>query len=253
MVSEIKENVEVKLRENTELKAHALFSSRAFLLSKHPYQESDLIVELLLDRGMRVAALARSARKSIKRFGGSLEALQLLEVQLSVPRSGFHYEKLLTLVSAETREAFATYRTDFKRLESGLFFNSLLRDIFPRGDLDSNTFQIAEEIFRLGSLESTGAYSDDWRRLYVWMWLSLHLGYGQLGERGLFREMVGEHFAAWMGALQRSLQHEVASEIVEIFADMPIEKALLRDLYSDWIGRSHLRCQSLEQWMGVGQ
>ena len=55
-------------------------STEALLLHRLPYGESDLIVRLFTEQSGRVSCLARSARKSQKRFGGGLEPLHTLSV-----------------------------------------------------------------------------------------------------------------------------------------------------------------------------
>jgi len=54
----------------------------ALVLRRTPYGDADLIVSLLSEKLGQVSALARSARKSQRRFGGSLEPLHTLEVEL---------------------------------------------------------------------------------------------------------------------------------------------------------------------------
>jgi DNA repair protein RecO (recombination protein O) len=54
----------------------------ALVLRRTPYGESDLIVSVLTEGLGQVSALARAARKSQRRFGGSLEPLHTLEIEL---------------------------------------------------------------------------------------------------------------------------------------------------------------------------
>jgi DNA repair protein RecO (recombination protein O) len=52
------------------------------LLKRVEYGEADLVLTLFTEKLGRVSALARSARRSQRRFGGSLEPLHTLEVRL---------------------------------------------------------------------------------------------------------------------------------------------------------------------------
>ncbi|HEY5376881.1 MAG TPA: recombination protein O N-terminal domain-containing protein, partial [Polyangiaceae bacterium] len=52
----------------------------ALLLRRVEYGESDLVVTLLTDSIGRVSALARGARKSVKRFGGVIEPMHTLRI-----------------------------------------------------------------------------------------------------------------------------------------------------------------------------
>lgn len=54
----------------------------AILIGRVDYGESDVIVQLFTDGIGRVSALARSARRSQKRFGGALEPFHTLSVSL---------------------------------------------------------------------------------------------------------------------------------------------------------------------------
>ena len=85
-------------------KASARVVTEALLLRRVEYGEADLVLTLLTQKLGKVSALARGARKSMKRFGGSLEPMHtlllelderpgaelftLLEGKLKVPRPG---------------------------------------------------------------------------------------------------------------------------------------------------------------------
>lgn len=56
-------------------------TTRAFLLRRVDYGETDLVVTLLTEALGRVSAIARGARRSRKRFGGTLEPMHTLTVR----------------------------------------------------------------------------------------------------------------------------------------------------------------------------
>jgi len=56
--------------------------SEALLVRAVVYGESDLIVTFLCEHGGKIAAMARGARKSSKRFGGALEPFHTSEITL---------------------------------------------------------------------------------------------------------------------------------------------------------------------------
>jgi DNA repair protein RecO (recombination protein O) len=58
------------------------------LLSKVDYGESDQVLTLFTDRFGRVSALARGARRSQRRFGGALDAMHTLKLELDDRRTG---------------------------------------------------------------------------------------------------------------------------------------------------------------------
>src|SRR4051812_44810990 len=102
--------------KRTELRAFDAINSKGFLLFKQPYQESDLIVDILLEQGIRISALVRGGQKSIKRFGGRLEALQLLQFQVRAPKAGYSFERLFSLEAVEVVEIFTGFRSSWQGL-----------------------------------------------------------------------------------------------------------------------------------------
>jgi DNA repair protein RecO (recombination protein O) len=69
----------VAVRARSHASAH---TTRALLLKRVEYGEADLVLTLFTEKLGRVSALARSARRSQRRFAGSLEPLHTLEVRL---------------------------------------------------------------------------------------------------------------------------------------------------------------------------
>jgi DNA repair protein RecO (recombination protein O) len=78
-------------------KASARHSSEALLLRRVEYGETDLVLTLLTQKLGKVSALARGARKSSKRFGGVLEPMHTLAIELD-ERPG---AELFTLLEAK--------------------------------------------------------------------------------------------------------------------------------------------------------
>jgi len=62
--------------------AHASVKTRALLVRRVAYGESDLILTLLTEELGKVSALARGARRSQRRFAGALEPMHTLRVAL---------------------------------------------------------------------------------------------------------------------------------------------------------------------------
>jgi DNA repair protein RecO (recombination protein O) len=57
-------------------------TTRALVLRRTEYGEADLVLSLFTESFGKISALARGARKSSRRFGGSLEAMHTLELRL---------------------------------------------------------------------------------------------------------------------------------------------------------------------------
>lgn len=77
----------------------ARHSTEALLLRRVDYGEADLVLTLLTQKLGKLSALARGARKSQKRFGGALEPMHTLAVELD-ERPG---AELLTLREAKLK------------------------------------------------------------------------------------------------------------------------------------------------------
>ncbi len=78
------------------------------------YGESDLVLTLLTQKVGKISALARSARKSTRRFGGALEPMHTLLVELD-ERPG---AELFTLVSATLKQPRAKILSNLAAMEA---------------------------------------------------------------------------------------------------------------------------------------
>jgi DNA repair protein RecO (recombination protein O) len=86
----------------------------ALLLRRVEYGESDLVVTLLTDTIGRVSALARGARKSVKRFGGVIEPMHTLRIGYD-DRSG---AELVALREAKLERARPFLVTSLERMQA---------------------------------------------------------------------------------------------------------------------------------------
>jgi DNA repair protein RecO (recombination protein O) len=103
--------------------------TQALVLRFVDFGESDRIVHLLTpDRG-RVAAMAKGARRSRKRFPGTLDLFNQLDVQLDPRRR----QGLARLEAARLVRAFQGPRTDADRFALGCYVLELLDRAAPEG------------------------------------------------------------------------------------------------------------------------
>lgn len=86
----------------------------ALLLRRVEYGESDLVITLLTDSVGRISALARAARKSVKRFGGVLEPMHTLRVAYD-NRAG---AELVVLREAKLERARPFLVTSLERMQA---------------------------------------------------------------------------------------------------------------------------------------
>ncbi|HSH68333.1 MAG TPA: DNA repair protein RecO [Deferrisomatales bacterium] len=150
-----------------------MISTRALLLRATPYRDSDLVVDLLTAAHGRLAALARGARKSRRRFGGVLDYFNLLHVEVGRGRGA-----LGSLGSVELLGSWEVLRTDVDAYCTGSHLLDLARLGTREGDA-------APELFRLllGGLDALqrGAHPASLARVFQVQALA-RLGYAPVAR-----------------------------------------------------------------------
>jgi DNA repair protein RecO (recombination protein O) len=109
--------------------------------------ESDRVVHLLTPETGRIAAIAKGARRSVKRFPGTLDFFNQLHVQLELKRGA---AQLARLEHARLIRAFHGLREDPGRFALGCYLLELLDRLAPeggrRGDLAA-LYRFASDAF----------------------------------------------------------------------------------------------------------
>jgi DNA repair protein RecO (recombination protein O) len=110
-------------------------SAAAIVLRAVEYGESDRVVTLLTRERGKLAAFARGARASRRRFGGALEPFTLIGAELKARRGA----ELWGLESASPRRAFGGIRGDLARIACAAHAcevaRALVRDAEPHPGL----------------------------------------------------------------------------------------------------------------------
>lgn len=152
-----------------DLRAHKV---EALVLRAIPYGEADSVVHLLvLGRG-RLAAFARGARSSRRRFGGALEPFTRVEALMS------EGAELWSLREARVLEAHARLRDDLHRIAHAGYGAELVHDLTRAGEPADGLFALLEEF--LTRLENGAATSARLRALEL----------GALAASGLMPELI---------------------------------------------------------------
>jgi DNA repair protein RecO (recombination protein O) len=99
------------------------------------YGEADRVVTLLTRQHGKLGALARSARKSKRRFAGSLEGFALIDAELVIG-SG----ELAQLRSARVTRAFPHLLADLERLNTAGQLLRASRELIPERMADAHLF-----------------------------------------------------------------------------------------------------------------
>jgi len=93
---------------------HRSHRTSALILRRVEHGESDLVLTLFTESLGRVSALARSARKSSKRFAGALEAFQTLKLELDEPLAS----DLMLLREATIETPRLALTSDLERMDA---------------------------------------------------------------------------------------------------------------------------------------
>ena len=86
------------------------FSSDAILLRKIEYGDHDYILTFMTQTHGKVAAIAKNAKKSVRRFSGALDLFSLNHIQCSRPRR--NKDALMLLNQSDLEEGWANIRYD---------------------------------------------------------------------------------------------------------------------------------------------
>jgi DNA repair protein RecO (recombination protein O) len=115
-------------------------TTSALVLRRTPYREADLVVTLFTESLGQVSAFARSARKSQRRFGGSLEPFHTLRVELDETAGA----ELMTLASAQIEVARANLYGQLEGLEAAGKFLIWIRHATPAHTPEPLVWQLAQ-------------------------------------------------------------------------------------------------------------
>ena len=109
--------------------AYRRIRSEAILLRSVDFGESDRIVHLLCPRAGRVTAIAKGARRSVKRFAGTLDLCNLLRVQIEQRRS----QSMPRLDQAVLIHAYLGLRERPARFALACFLIEIIDRMAPEG------------------------------------------------------------------------------------------------------------------------
>ena len=123
----------------------------AFLLRSHPYGESDRIVTFITEEFGKVSGIAKGAKRSQRRFGGTLEPF--MKVRLAFrdrPRSDLAF-----IDRCELLEVLRRFGSDLDRFASGSYILELTDRVVLGRETGREVFALVDAALSL--LESEGA------------------------------------------------------------------------------------------------
>jgi DNA repair protein RecO (recombination protein O) len=107
----------------------ASLATEALVLRCIDFGESDRIVHVLVPDSGRLTAIAKGARRSVRRFAGTLDLFQHLKVQIDRRRAG----AMARLEQAKLIRTFPALRRDPARFALGCYLLELIGRLAPEG------------------------------------------------------------------------------------------------------------------------
>jgi DNA repair protein RecO (recombination protein O) len=170
----------------------ATIDGEALILRSVDFGESDRIVHLLVPEMGRLTAIAKGARRSVKRFPGTLDLFNHLRVQAKQGRAA----GMARLEHAKLIRTFHALRTDPTRFALGCYLLELLDRLAPEAGVRPDTKRIFR--FALGAL---GTLDEERPDLRLRTLLEIR-GLEAVGLRPELRRCV--RCGEWVGAGARS-------------------------------------------------
>jgi len=122
--------------------------TEGLILRAVDFSESDRIVHLLTPATGRITAIAKGARRSVRRFGGTLDLFNRLHVQMVVKGGG----RMARLEQARLVRTFDGLRTRPRAFALGCYLLELLDRLSPEGGARTDLSRLFE--FALGALST---------------------------------------------------------------------------------------------------
>jgi DNA repair protein RecO (recombination protein O) len=146
----------------------ALKESEAIVLRTYPLREADLLVTLFTRLEGKVRGVARSAKKSKRRFGGALEPLTYVRAFYEDRER----QELARLDSCEVLESPLATEVSYPRAVALGHVAELLDELLPDRESNDAVFRLAISV--LGELRG----SDVWMPItYFELWMTRLMGY----------------------------------------------------------------------------
>jgi DNA repair protein RecO (recombination protein O) len=146
----------------------ALKESDAIVLRTYPLREADLLVTLFTRAAGKIRGVARSAKKSKRRFGGALEPLTYVRAFYDVRER----QELARLDACEVLESPLATEVSYARAVALAHVAELLDELLPDGEVNDAIFRLTQSVLH------AMAGSDIWMPVtYFELWLTRLVGF----------------------------------------------------------------------------
>ncbi|MGO8794710.1 MAG: DNA repair protein RecO [Candidatus Sulfotelmatobacter sp.] len=219
----------------------ALIESEAIVLRSYPLREADLLVTLFTRAEGKVRGVARSAKKSKRRFGGALEPMTYVRAFYDVRER----QELARLDACEVLESPMATEVSYARATALAHLAELLDELLPDHEANDAIFRLTLSVLHV----LTG--SEVWMPVtYFELWITRLVGFlpeltecivcgrSLQGERAYFHALADGLMCPEDKRLASSELSQESRELaalmfrapVDGFAQMPWPKALGADL-----------------------
>ena len=150
-----------------------LKQSEAIVLRSYPMREADLLVTFFTRTDGKLRGVAKSAKKSKKRFGGALEPLTVVRMNWE----GREGNELVRLDSCEVLESPLSDRVDYPRAVGLAYVAEMLDQLLPDHEPNDAVFRLALAVLqhlRAGVLWLPLTYFDLWLVRLIGLLPELH-------------------------------------------------------------------------------
>ena len=120
------------------------FSTPAIVLRRIDYGEYDFIITLFTLRNGKISVLAKSGKKSKKRFAGALELFSILNVACSIGRK----KGLPILQEAALTHPFFNIRTSITKTAYASYWAELVNEWMEPGQQQAQLYQLLQYVLR---------------------------------------------------------------------------------------------------------
>lgn len=118
------------------------FSSPAIMLRRIDYNDYDLIITFFTLNKGKISVIAKSAKKSTKRFSGILELFSVLEVVYTTGRG----KGLPILKEAALKQPFSKIRTDIKKTAYASYWAELINEWMEEGERQVQLYNLFHHV-----------------------------------------------------------------------------------------------------------
>ncbi|MGA8180878.1 MAG: DNA repair protein RecO [Desulfobacterales bacterium] len=120
------------------------YSSPAIMLRKKDFGDYDLIITLFTLKEGKITVIAKSAKKSTKRFGGILELFSALDVVYSIGQK----KGLPILQEAALKQPFPSIRSSMLKTAYASYWTELINEWMENGQIDAILYQLFYHVLK---------------------------------------------------------------------------------------------------------